>query len=94
MDNANGSTGETNCDGTPSGTEPVMDQNGTVTQQSPCVDPRLCQTCCKPLAFRGDTTADCTAGSSAPPATSATDRFGKMQRRTDRNSCLMPPPEI
>lgn len=38
MDNVSGSTGGSNCDGTPSGTTPVMDQNGTVTQQSPCVD--------------------------------------------------------
>ena len=38
MDNVSGSTGGMNCDGTASGTAPVMDQNGTVKQQSPCVD--------------------------------------------------------
>src|SRR5215471_10775482 len=37
IDNAGGEPG-TNCDGTPSGTVPVMDENGNVTRQSPCFD--------------------------------------------------------
>jgi len=37
IDNAGG-TGGTNCDGSPGGTVPVMDQNGNITQQSPCFD--------------------------------------------------------
>lgn len=38
IDNSSTSTGGTNCDGTPAGLVPVMDQNGNVTQQSPCFD--------------------------------------------------------
>ncbi|MGA3092095.1 MAG: alkaline phosphatase family protein [Terriglobales bacterium] len=38
MDNQNNSTSGTNCDGSPTGTVPVIDNNGNVTQQSPCFD--------------------------------------------------------
>jgi phospholipase C len=38
MDNENGSGSGTNCDGSPSGTVPVIDENGQITQQSPCFD--------------------------------------------------------
>jgi phospholipase C len=38
MDNTNNDGQGINCDGTTTGTVPVMDQNGNVTQQSPCVD--------------------------------------------------------
>lgn len=38
MDNLSGSAGGTNCDGTTSGTVPLLNQNETVSQQSPCFD--------------------------------------------------------
>lgn len=38
MDNVDSSLGGTNCDGTPSGLVPVMDENGNVSYQSPCFD--------------------------------------------------------
>lgn len=38
MDNVNGSTNGVGCDGSPSGTVPVIDANGNVTQHSPCFD--------------------------------------------------------
>jgi hypothetical protein len=91
MDNVNGTTGGTNCDGTPNGTTPVMDQNGNVTQQSPCVDrqtlPDLLQT-----LFPGATTAAPEAASSARSAASATDHSGTTQLGPRRNFWLTPPP--
>jgi phospholipase C len=38
IENMTGTTGGTNCDGTPTGTVPVMDDKGKVTQHSPCFD--------------------------------------------------------
>ena len=39
MDNAGGPEGSgTNCDGTPSGTVAILNQNGSITWQSPCFD--------------------------------------------------------
>jgi len=38
VDNVIGTNTGKNCDGTPSGSVPVMDQNGNITMQSPCFD--------------------------------------------------------
>lgn len=38
MDNSSNAVSGTNCDGSPSGTVPVMDAQGGITQRSPCFD--------------------------------------------------------
>jgi phospholipase C len=38
IENVDNSTSGKNCDGTPSGTVPVLDENGNITRQSPCFD--------------------------------------------------------
>jgi phospholipase C len=38
IENMTGSTGGTNCDGSTTGTVPVMDDKGQITQHSPCFD--------------------------------------------------------